>query len=113
MGVHSCVAETRNLRMHYLQKGTGDPVVLIHGWPQSSYEWRHQVDDLGEDRACFAPDLRGFGRTDKPGARITRSLVATDVIRLLDALGIEPLRSSVTTGVGSSDSRWRWTGRSA
>ena len=89
MGLVSCIAETRNLRTHYLQKGVGDPVVLIHGYPQSSYQWRHQLDELGEHYACFAPDLRGFGKTDKPGVRVTRSLVATDVVRLLDTLGIE------------------------
>lgn len=89
MGLHSCIVETRNLRMHYLQKGVGEPVLLVHGWPQSSYEWRHQLDALGEDFACFAPDLRGFGGTDKPGVRVTRSLVATDLVHLLDTLGIE------------------------
>ncbi|MCK9521353.1 MAG: alpha/beta fold hydrolase, partial [Dehalococcoidia bacterium] len=45
--------------MHYLQQGTGDPVVLIHGFPETSYEWRHQMPALAEaGYACFAPDVR-------------------------------------------------------
>lgn len=81
--------QTSDLRMHYLQRGTGKPVVLLHGFPETSYEWRHQLDPLGEQYALFAPDLRGFGLTDKPGLRVSRRLLAEDVIRFLDALGLE------------------------
>jgi pimeloyl-ACP methyl ester carboxylesterase len=81
--------QTADLRMHYLQRGTGEPVVLLHGFPETSYEWRHQLESLGETYAVFAPDLRGFGETDKPGVRVSRRLLAEDVIRFMDALGIE------------------------
>jgi len=75
--------------MHYLQRGTGDPVVLIHGFPETSYSWRHQLAALSEHYAVFAPDTRGFGRTDKPGTRVTRQILAQDVINFMDALGLE------------------------
>jgi len=75
--------------MHYLQRGTGDPVVLIHGFPETSYSWRHQLAALSEHYAVFAPDTRGFGQTDKPGTRVTRQILAQDVINFMDALGIE------------------------
>jgi pimeloyl-ACP methyl ester carboxylesterase len=87
--VQSNVVQTRDLRMHYLQQGTGEPVIFIHGFPETSYEWRHQVEALSDTYACFAPDMRGFGQTDKPGIRVTRTLLGQDVINFMDALGIE------------------------
>jgi pimeloyl-ACP methyl ester carboxylesterase len=81
--------QTRDLRMHYLQEGTGEPVLFIHGFPETSYEWRFQLEALGRRYACFAPDMRGFGQTDKPGVRVTRAILAQDVINFMDALGIE------------------------
>ena len=87
--MQSHFVQTRDLRVHYLQEGTGDPVIFIHGFPETSYEWRHQMKALSDSYACFAPDMRGFGQTDKPGARVTRAMLGQDVINLMDALGIE------------------------
>jgi len=81
--------QTRDLRMHYLQAGTGDPVIFIHGFPETSFEWRHQLDHFADRYACFAPDTRGYGGTDKPGIRCTRSLLAQDIVNFMDALGLE------------------------
>jgi pimeloyl-ACP methyl ester carboxylesterase len=83
------LVQTADLRMHCLQRGTGDPVVLIHGFPETSYSWRHQLAALSEHYAVFAPDTRGFGQRDKPGTRVTRQILAQDVINFMDALGIE------------------------
>jgi pimeloyl-ACP methyl ester carboxylesterase len=81
--------QTRDLRMHYRQQGTGEPVLFIHGFPETSYEWRFQLEALSDSYACFAPDTRGFGETDKPGIRVTRQLLGQDIINFMDALGIE------------------------
>lgn len=83
--------DTPGLRVHYLQAGaSGEPVVLLHGFPQTSLQWRHQLTALSEaGYACFAPDNRGFGATDKPDVRISRALLARDVVRFLDAVGLE------------------------
>ncbi len=81
--------QTRDLRMHYLQQGTGEPVIFIHGFPETSYEWRHQFAAFADQYACFAPDLRGFGATEKPGVRVSRQLLAQDIVNFMDALGIE------------------------
>jgi pimeloyl-ACP methyl ester carboxylesterase len=75
-----------------LDEGEGQPVVLLHGFPDSSHLWRHQVPVLVQaGMRVLAPDLRGFGESDKPEAveeyAITRSIA--DVIAVLDALGIE------------------------
>jgi pimeloyl-ACP methyl ester carboxylesterase len=86
----SNLVQTSDLRVHYLQEGVGSPVVFLHGFPETSHQWRHQLPALAAAGfAAFAPDNRGFGRTDKPGARVSRSLLADDVIRFLDAVGIE------------------------
>src|SRR5215469_15024186 len=69
------LVQTADLRMHYLQRGTGEPVVLIHGFPETSYSWRHQLAALSEHYAVFAPDTRGFGQTDRPGIRVTRQIL--------------------------------------
>lgn len=81
--------QTRDLRMHYLQAGTGEPVILIHGFPETSHEWMHQLAVLGDEYAVFAPDTRGMGQTDKPGIRVSRHLLAQDIINFMDAMGIE------------------------
>jgi pimeloyl-ACP methyl ester carboxylesterase len=75
-----------------LDEGGGWPVLLLHGFPDSSHVWRHQVPALVEaGMRVIAPDLRGFGESDKPEAvaeyAITRSIA--DVVAVLDALGIE------------------------
>ena len=75
--------------MHYLQAGTGDPLIFIHGFPETSFEWRHQLEHFSDQYACFAPDTRGFGQTDKPGIRCTRQLLAQDIVDFMDALGIK------------------------
>lgn len=87
--MQSLFVQTADLRMHYLQEGTGDPVVFIHGFPETSYEWRHQFRALSGQYACFAPDTRGFGHTEKPGARVTRQLLAQDIVNFMDAVGIQ------------------------
>ena len=85
--------QTEDLRVHYLvagEGGAGEPVVLLHGFPQTSREWRHQIEALAAaGHPVYAPDNRGFGGTDKPRMRISRELLAGDVLRFMDALGIE------------------------
>jgi pimeloyl-ACP methyl ester carboxylesterase len=78
-----------------LDEGEGEPVLLLHGFPDSSRLWRHQVPRLvGAGLRAIAPDLRGYGASDKPEAvaeyRISRSVA--DMIALLDGLGIERAR---------------------
>jgi pimeloyl-ACP methyl ester carboxylesterase len=70
----------------------GEPVVLIHGFPDSARLWRHQIPALAEaGHRVVAPDLRGFGRSDRPEqvADYSMTLIAADVTAILDELGIE------------------------
>ena len=84
---------TESLRVHLLEAGEPrpdrDPVVLLHGFPQTSHMWRHQIPALARDWHVIAPDTRGYGDTDKPRIRLSRDILARDVIELLDALDIE------------------------
>ena len=52
--------------MHYVIGGHGDPVVLLHGWPETWYEWRHVMPALAKNHIVIAPDLRGLGDSSKP-----------------------------------------------
>jgi len=71
--------------------GSGPPVLLLHGFPDRADLWRHQIEDLKADFTVIAPDLRGFGDSDRPGDvdayRMRRSVA--DMLWLLDALGFE------------------------
>jgi haloalkane dehalogenase len=59
--------EHDGLRMHYVDEGAGEPVLLLHGEPTWSFLWRHAIARLvASGRRAVAPDLIGFGRSDKP-----------------------------------------------
>lgn len=62
--------------------------MLLHGWPQTSYCWRRIAPRLAERHTVIAPDLRGFGDTDKPPEGYDKRTVATDIRQLLAELGV-------------------------
>ncbi|THV42442.1 alpha/beta fold hydrolase [Glycomyces buryatensis] len=73
--------------------GSGDPIVLLHGFPQTHLMWRHVASDLARDYTVIVPDLRGYGESDKPEARgaetYAKRTMAADVVALARALGFE------------------------
>lgn len=75
------------LRMHYLAAGTIDAprVVLLHGFPDFSYGWREVLPQLAEDYRVLAPDLRGYGATDKPDSGYGVRELAGDIAAFIDA----------------------------
>jgi pimeloyl-ACP methyl ester carboxylesterase len=77
-----------DLRMHVAEAGQGDPVVLLHGWPQHWYVWRDVIPQLAPHAHVVCPDLRGFGWTDAPGSGYRLENMAQDVVALLDTLGL-------------------------
>ncbi|TVT50707.1 alpha/beta fold hydrolase [Amycolatopsis rhizosphaerae] len=80
------VGDVNGLRMHWVTAGGGDPVVLLHGWPQTWYEWRHLIPVLARRYRVIAPDLRGWGETARPAGGYDVATVAADVAALLDRL---------------------------
>src|SRR5216683_1725592 len=84
--------ETNGIRMHLAEMGQGPLVVLCHGFPESWYSWRHQLEALAEaGYRAVAPDMRGYGQTDRPEAidQYTLLHLVGDMIGLIDALGVE------------------------
>ncbi|TDC38487.1 alpha/beta hydrolase [Micromonospora sp. 15K316] len=73
--------------------GSGSPVVLLHGFPQTHLMWRHVAADLAADHTVICPDLRGYGASDKPadtdGERYAKRTMAADIVALARALGHE------------------------
>ncbi len=84
--------EANGLRFNLAEAGDGPPVLLLHGFPDCWRLWRHQLPALAEaGHRVVAPDLRGFGETERPddvGAYRMRALVG-DVVGLLDGLGVD------------------------
>src|SRR4051794_36789838 len=76
---------------HVAEAGSADadPVLILHGWPQHWYMARHLIPRLADHHRVLALDLRGFGWTDAPSAGYEKEELATDVLAVLDALGID------------------------
>ena len=73
------VTTSDGVKLHYLEAGAGQPLVLIPGWSQTAAMYRHQLDGLGQSYRVIALDMRGHGESDKPthGYRIARLAVDT------------------------------------
>lgn len=69
--------------VHYLSAGEGETVVLLHGIPQTSHEWRRVIPRLATRFRVIAPDLRGLGDSSRPASGYDKKTVAADVWRLL------------------------------
>ena len=80
----------RGLRVHVAEVGAPEapPLVLLHGWPQHWWEWRKVMAPLAEDFRVLCPDLRGLGWTSAPASGYDKEELATDLLALLDALGL-------------------------
>lgn len=63
-GVAHRFVDTPRLRFHVAEAGAGEPVLLLHGWPQHWWAWRKVIPLLADDYRVIAPDLRGFGWSD-------------------------------------------------
>jgi pimeloyl-ACP methyl ester carboxylesterase len=74
---------------HVAQKGQGEPLVMLHGWPQHWWAWQHLIDPFAAAGwRVICPDLRGFGWSGTPGYGYDSDTFAADLIALLDALGL-------------------------
>ena len=88
-GVRHRFESVRGLNFHVAEAGEGDPVLLLHGWPQHWYEWRLVMPALAERHRVLAMDLRGFGWTDIAWEGFEKESMADDVIAVLEALEID------------------------
>ena len=80
------------IRLHYLREGQGAPLLLRHGWPEFCRVWHKCIPALAPGFDVIAPDLRGFGDSDKPApgpsAEAGAEVHAADILALIDALGL-------------------------
>lgn len=79
----------KDVRLHYVIAGAGDPVVLLHGWPQGWASWRSVIERLAPHYTVIAPDLRGMGMSGKAPSGYDTDNVADDIHELVRALGHE------------------------
>ncbi len=87
-------------KMHYIEEGEGDPILFLHGIPTSSYVWRNVIPHLSNLGRCIAPDLIGFGKSEKPDIEYTIFDHIKYVEKLIEALKLEHL-TIVMHGWGS------------
>jgi pimeloyl-ACP methyl ester carboxylesterase len=92
-GVSHRTVRARGLDFHVAEAGSGDDVVLcLHGWPQHWYEWRRLMPALADRHRVLAMDLRGFGWSEAPRDGYEKENLASDVLAVLDELGIERVK---------------------
>ncbi len=79
--------DTGDVRLHAVVGGEGPALLLIHGWPETWYAWRHVMPALAQDFTVVAVDQRGIGLSDKPATGYDTGTLANDLVALMDTLG--------------------------
>src|SRR3978361_171401 len=88
----STFADLNGVRLHYLVAGKGDPVLLLHGYAQTSHMWLPLIAKLADKHTVIAPDLRGFGQSAAPADGYTKAAMARDVHALVKNLKYDRIR---------------------
>ena len=87
---HNTVS-VNGIKLHYVIGGHGDPVVLLHGWPETWYGWHKVMPPLAKNHTVIAPDLRGLGDSSKPLTGYDGKTVAEDIHQLVTHLGFRAI----------------------
>ena len=90
--IQSRFANVNGTRLHYLIAGTGDPVVLLHGYAETSHMWLPLMPKLADRHTVIAVDLRGAGQSATPQDGYTKAAMAQDIHALTQKLGYQRLR---------------------
>jgi pimeloyl-ACP methyl ester carboxylesterase len=85
------MASVNGIQLHYVIGGHGNPVVLLHGWPETWYEWRHVMPSMAKNYTVIAPDLRGLGDSSKPLTGYDGKTTAEDIHQLVAQLGFKQI----------------------
>lgn len=91
-GVKHRYESVNGIRLHYAEAGEGEPLVLLHGWPQHWWMWRDLIGPLAERFHVVVPDLRGHGWSDKPESSYLKTELADDLLELTSMLGFDHFR---------------------
>jgi pimeloyl-ACP methyl ester carboxylesterase len=84
-------ASVNGIQLHYVIGGHGDPIVLLHGWPETWYAWHAVMPALAKNYTVIAPDLRGLGDSSKPPTGYDGKTVAEDIHQLVTDLGFKTI----------------------
>src|SRR5919107_2726167 len=84
-------APVNGIQMHYVTGGQGDPLVLLHGWPETWYAWHKVMPALAKNYTVIAPDLRGLGDSSKPSSGYDAKTVDEDIHQLVTQLGFNKI----------------------
>jgi pimeloyl-ACP methyl ester carboxylesterase len=84
-------ADVSGIKIHYLTAGEGSPVLLLHGFAQTSHMWLPAIAKLATKHRVMAPDLRGFGDSAKPVSGYDKKTLAQDIHGLVRSLGIQKI----------------------
>jgi pimeloyl-ACP methyl ester carboxylesterase len=85
-------AELNGVKLHYLIAGKGDPIVLLHGFAETSHMWLPLITKLSGTHTVIAPDLRGFGASSTPPDGYTKAAMAQDIHALMKSLNYDRIR---------------------
>lgn len=80
------------LRVHVAEAGQGQPLLMLHGWPQHWWMWRKQIPPFAEHFRVIVPDLRGFGWTEAPAEGYLKEELVEDLVKLIRTLGYTQVR---------------------
>ena len=81
------IADANGIKIHYLVSGKGPPIILLHGYAQTSHMWRPLIPELAKTHTVIAPDLRGFGQSTKAPQGYDKVTMAKDIHALAGSLG--------------------------
>jgi pimeloyl-ACP methyl ester carboxylesterase len=84
---HAALGGVHGLRLHYVACGNGQLALLLHGFPEFWYSWRHQLPVLGARFHAVAPDLRGYNLSDRPASGYDVATLCDDLRALIESFG--------------------------
>jgi len=90
--IASKFAQAGDVRLHYLVAGKGEPIVLLHGYAETSHMWRPLIRQLAKTNLVIAPDLRGAGASDAPETGYAKADLARDIHALAASLQLGPVK---------------------
>ena len=85
------ISTVNGFKQHYVIGGNGDSLILLHGFPQTWYAFRHILLRLAKDYTVIVPDLRGLGDSEKPGFGYDTVTAANDIYQLVQQLGCKAI----------------------
>jgi pimeloyl-ACP methyl ester carboxylesterase len=81
--------DQETVRFHYVEAGAGEPIVFLHGLPDSWYQWHHQMAAFAATHRCIGVDLKGYGQSDKKPGDFRHPGAAAQLVAMLDKIGID------------------------